>query len=831
MIEGCQPPSRQKIVGCLLWVLAHGGVEVAASPLTGYRQPSQELVDFIDSAEVPESKLSPDRRWLLLMQRRSLTSIAELAEEELRLGGIRFNPASYAASRRRSYSSMTLVRTADGHRLSILDLPQQPRLDAVSFSPDSSLLSFTHTREDRVELWVAEVATGQARPVSEKPLNLSTWIHPRWLSDSRALVANFLPLGSGRSSLPPELPTGPLVRESDGTQAPTRTYQDLLQNPHDEMLFEHYLTGQLAVVRLDGEIRPLGEPRLIVDYDPSPDGSYVRVVVLKRPFSYLVPAWRFPRRVEVWGLESDGEWVIADLPLRDDVPIAFGSVAKGRRRIGWREDSPATLVWAEALDGGDASRESEYRDRLFLWPAPFTGKPLAWIKLQYRFAGVRWGNDRLALVSESWPKTRRERLWRVRPGSLERPAELLVDRNLEDRYHDPGRPVTTTDSRGRSVLDIGRGGGAIYFIGDGASPSGDRPFLDVLDLEKGESRRLFHSAAPYYESPKALLGSLGPTILTRRESPEQAPNFFVRDLKSPSSIRQLTSLEPSIELSGFHKEIIHYSREDGVALTATLYLPPGFEVGTDDPPPLLMWAYPREFQSVANAGQVRGSPHRYDRMTWRSPLLWLTQGYAVLDEVAMPIIGEGKNEPNDEFVEQLVMNARAAVEACVRRGVASTDRIAIGGHSYGAFMTANLLAHTDLFAAGIARSGAYNRTLTPFGFQFEERTLWDSPEVYFSMSPFMHAEKIEEPLLLVHGAADNNSGTYPMQSERFFDALKANSVVARLVILPHESHDYRARESVLHVLWETERWLERYVKKSSRRQARGRSTARSADRP
>ncbi|MEM7356535.1 MAG: prolyl oligopeptidase family serine peptidase, partial [Acidobacteriota bacterium] len=394
------------------------------------------------------------------------------------------------------------------------------------------------------------------------------------------------------------------------------------------------------------------------------------------------------------------------------------------------------------------------------------------------------------------------------------PAELLIDRSWEDRYNDPGSPVSTIGPLGRPVLRTSDDGSTLYLVGDGASPEGDRPFLDAYDLETKESQRLFRSEAPYYERPLLLLDNAGTTLLTRRESVEEPPNFFVRQLGGGGEdLRQLTRFEhPTPELIGIQKEQIRYPRADGVQLNATLYLPPGYST-SDGPLPMLMWAYPREFKSADAAGQVTDSPYRFDRIGWRSSLLWLTQGYAVLDSPTMPIVGEGNEEPNDSFRKQLVDSARAAVEESVRRKVTTRDQIAIGGHSYGAFMTANLLAHSDLFATGIARSGAYNRTLTPFGFQSEERTLWEAPEIYFDMSPFMHVEKINEPILLIHGEADNNSGTFPMQSERFYNALRGHGATARMVMLPHESHGYRARESILHMLWETHRWLETYVKK------------------
>ncbi|MFQ5421974.1 MAG: alpha/beta hydrolase family protein, partial [Anaerolineae bacterium] len=477
----------------------------------------------------------------------------------------------------------------------------------------------------------------------------------------------------------------------------------------------------------------------------------------------------------------------------------------------WRSDAPATLYWAEAQDGGNPRKKAEIRDHIYTLSAPFSGKPKFLTELGNRYSGIQWGNDKLALVSEWWWPTRKIRTWIIQPDAAKVTKDLLFDYSWQDRYNAPGNPMMKINSYGHSVLLTGNKGRTLYLTGSGASPEGDRPFLDELNLATKKTTRLWRSQAPYYEQPTRLLDVGKMRLLTRRESKKEPPNYFIRDLKK-DQISQLTHFpHPTPALADVQKEMIRYERADGVTLTANLYLPPGYKP-EDGPLPMFMWAYPREFKSAKAAAQVIGSPHRFVRVSPTSAIVWLAMGYAVLDGPTMPIIGEGDKEPNDTYVEQLVASAKAAVEEVVRRGVAEPGRIAIGGHSYGAFMTANLLAHSDLFSAGVARSGAYNRSLTPFGFQAEERTFWEAPEIYFAMSPFMHANKVNEPILLIHGEADNNSGTFPIQSKRFYAAIKGHGGKARLVMLPHESHGYRARESILHTLWETNRWLEKYVK-------------------
>jgi dipeptidyl aminopeptidase/acylaminoacyl peptidase len=805
-------------LGLALFPLAQApaiAAEAAAAPSAvadGYRLPPQGLVDIIDAPPTPGVLPDPRGQWLLILERPSLPPIAELAERELRLGGLRIRPANHSPSRAGYLTGLRLLRLSDLSERRISGLPEGARITNFQLSPDGSRCAFTNVKPDGVDLWVAEMATAAARRLAG-PLNLTASTEPRWLADSRTLVVTLVDPASGAEPATKEVPTGPVIRDSSGHAAPAPTFQDLLKSPQDEALFAHYLTSRVARVTLDGQVTPIGAAGLVVELMPSPDGRYLLVETLHRPFSYLVPAGRFPRRFEVWDLDGKVVRTVADLPLAEEIPITFDSVATGPRAVSWRADAAATLFWVEALDGGDAGKEAAERDRAVQLAAPFAGEPAPLATLAYRFQGVEWGNDGLALLNEEWFKTRRTRTWMVQPGTKVGP-KLLFDRSSEDRYGDPGFPLMTRDARGQMVLRTADGGKTLFLAGAGASAEGDRPFLDALDLASRKTRRLFHSAAPWYELPVDLLDPAGKQLLVRRETVDQPPNYFVRDLTAGAGapLRQLTRFpHPTPQLAGIHKELIRYQRADGVQLTGTLYTPAGWKPA-DGPLPTLLWAYPQEFKSADAAGQVTDSPYRFARAGAGSPLVWLTRGYALLDNPSMPIVGEGTKEPNDTYVQQLVASAQAAVDEVVRRGVADRRRIAIGGHSYGAFMTANLLAHCDLFTAGIAESGAYNRTLTPFGFQAEERDLWHAQETYIKMSPFLYADKVKHPLLLIHGQADNNQGTDPIQSERFFNALKGNGAPARLVFLPLEAHGYRGRESVLDVLAESSDWLDKYVK-------------------
>jgi dipeptidyl aminopeptidase/acylaminoacyl peptidase len=774
-----------------------------------YQMPSPELASLVDAPMTPLVSVSPDRDHIVLMQVPLLGTIEEMAQPELRIAGLRINPRTNGPSRDRYYTGLTIRRLSTAEEMPIAGLPANPHLSNLSWSPDSASIAFTQQVDDGIELWVADVGQATARRLVGPRVN-DVYGRPFvWKNDSHTLVARLVPDDRAPAPERSRAPAGPVIQQSSGREAQARTYQDLLADVHDEALFEHYLGARVALVGLGGSIEELGASGLISRAEPSPDSEFLLVETMHRPFSYTVPARRFPRRIEIWAKDGTGVKTIADLPLGDEIPPGFDSVAAGPRAVDWRHGADATLHWVEAQDGGDARVDSAVRDRMLLLAAPFEDEPRPVADLGSRFSGVQWGAGDLALVSEYWRRDRQMRTWVVRPDSGDSGSELLWSRSSEDRYRNPGRPVTESTERG-TVLATSDDGAALLVIGQGASAEGNRPFVDKIDLHTGTATRLWQSEAPYYEMPIALLDGEGQRLLTRRESVDEPPNYFLRDLAANTIDRVTSFPHPTPQLAGVTKELVHYERADGVQLTGTLYIPPGHDAG-DGPLPMLMWAYPIEFKDASFAGQVQDSPYEFTRMSYWGALPMLTRGWAVFDDPKLPIIGEGDEQPNDGYREQLVAGAAAAVKAMVDRGVADADRIAIGGHSYGAFMTANLLAHSDLFRAGIARSGAYNRTLTPFGFQSEERTFWEAPEVYFAMSPFMHADKVDEPILMIHGVADNNSGTFPIQSERFFAALQGHGAFARLVMLPHESHGYRARESILHMLWEQSEFLSRYV--------------------
>ncbi len=672
---------------------------------------------------------------------------------------------------------------------------------------------FRSTTDEGVEVWVLDLPSATARRLTPARVNANMGNPITWFKDNSALLVKMLP--ADRQPLidtDEVVPTGPVVSTSDGAKAQNRTYQDLLQNPNDVANFEQLARSTIYRVPLRGQVTEWLPAAMYRSLSFSPDGEYVMVSDIRKPFSYLVPYYRFPFVERIF--DRDGELVqtVNEVPLTEVLPKGFMAERTGRRNLSWRADRPATLVWAEALDGGDPEQEVEFRDEVYELDAPFSGAGRPILKTINRFSGIQWGDDRTAMAYDYWWNTRNTKTYLFDPASAELDAEVLFDRNYQDQYSNPGSFVTTQNEFGRDVLALVEG--QAFLMGPGYSPEGQFPFVDAMDLETKETERLYRSE--YTDKLENLLTAIDMEkgeILVRIESKNEYPNYYIRNIREEGALRPITNFEnPLKSLQGVHKEVITYQREDGLELEGTLYLPVGYDKAKKEKMPMILWAYPREFKDKNSASQSTSNPNEFVYPYWGSPLYWVTQGYVVLDDAAFPIVGEGEEEPNDSFRQQLVANAKAAIDAVDALGYIDRNRVAVGGHSYGAFMVANLLSHSDLFAAGIARSGAYNRTLTPFGFQSEQRSYWEAPEVYYTMSPFMHADKMKTPLLLIHGVADNNSGTYPLQSERYFNALKGLGATARLVMLPAESHGYRAKESILHLLWEQDQWLDKYVK-------------------
>jgi dipeptidyl aminopeptidase/acylaminoacyl peptidase len=786
-----------------------------------YQTPPKGIVDLVDVLPTPSVAPSPagasvGARWLLIQDLSGLPPIADLAQPELRLAGLRFNPRTNGPSRGRYATSLKLKQLPDGKEITVRDLPPNAKIRFASWSPDGTKIAFVNASNAKenvgLDLWIVDANSARAQHVAGIELNGIFGSPCEWRNNAVSLICRTVPLARGPAPVRNEIPDGPVIQENLGRVTPGATYEDLLKNSEDQEIFDYYATSQLALIQLDGTSTPLGKPGVIADAKPSPDGLYVLVSERHRPYSYLLPFEMFPERMSVVTVKDGTVKQLSDRALQDNIPNIHDAVPSGPREYQWRSDVPATIAWVEAGDGGDPRKEAAVRDTLFISEAPFEGGARKLVELPVRFSRVGWTENQIALVQESRWKDRKRIILAVHPSTGAAPVKLF-EGSSEDRYNDPGQPVEITNKVGQKVIATTADHSAAYFRGEGASPEGDKPFVSTMSFANGDTKKLWHSDKPYYEIPWDIMDTSALAILIRRESPQQSPNFYIwkSDAATPAQVTSFPSPYGSAAIPT--KQVLKYTRADGVELNANLYLPPGYKK-EDGPLPTLIEAYPTEYKTKSSAGQITGSPYEFVFLYWGSPVPFVTQGYAVLENASIPIVGEGNAEPNDTYVDQLVASAKAAIDEGVRLGVVDRNRVAVTGHSYGAFMTVNLLAHSDLFKAGIARSGAYNRTLTPFGFQNEDRTYWQAPDVYNQMSPFMHADKIKTPLLLIHGEADNNSGTFPIQSERLFSALKGQGATVRFVLLPLEAHGYAARESVLDMFWEMNTWMSTYVKRS-----------------
>ena len=781
-----------------------------------YQTPPDDILELADVDLAPGVQIDSKAEYMVLLYRNQYKSIAELSETEMRLAGLRINPVTNIGSRTTFYTNLKVKKTNDKDAKQVTGLPENPRLSGFRWSPDESMIACLNTTATGVEVWILDVKSGTVKKVVDGIVNANMGSTISWFKDNKHLLVKALP--SDRKPLinaSVAIPTGPTISVSDGSKAQNRTYQDLLKTPNDEFNFEQLAHSEVKKVSIDGQMSNFLPSAMYRGVSFSPDGNYVMISKIKRPFSYLVTYSRFPNESTIYDTNGNPVQTVNDVPLDEVRPKGFMATRTGKRNMFWRADKPSTLVWAEALDGGDPANEVDFRDAVYEVEAPFNGNPQLILKTKQRFSGISWGNDNTAIAYDYWWNTRNTKTYVFNPSNADETPKIISDRSYQDVYSDPGSFVSSKNEYGRYTLEMD--GSKLYLMGDGYTKDGQFPFIDEYDLKSNSTKRLYTSTyTDKVENLSSALDMKKGEILVRIESPTEYPNYYIRNIKKKNDLTAITAFEnPFKSMANVNKRVINYKRDDGLDLDGTLYLPLDYKEG--EKYPMILWAYPREYKDKASASQSTSNANEFVYPYWGSPIYWVTRGYVVLDDAAFPIVGEGKEEPNDSFRTQLVANGKAAIDAVDNLGYIDRNKVAVGGHSYGAFMTANLLSHSNLFAAGIARSGAYNRTLTPFGFQSEERSYWEAPEIYYNMSPFMHADKMKTPLLLIHGVADNNSGTYPLQSERYFNALKGLGAPVRLVMLPKESHGYRAKESIMHMLWEQDQWLEKHVKNKDKK--------------
>lgn len=787
-------------------LLLLSGVFYSANSQSVYKKPPANVTKIVEAPPTPYVSVSPEKDALMLVNYNPNPGIATLARPFLKLGGLRIDAVQNSRQRITEFTGVQVEWLNPVKKVAIA-MPTKGRISGVPvWAPNGKKVAFGVDTDQGVELWTADTRTGKSMRLGQFYINDVLGTPFFWMDDSERLMVRQIPAGRGKMPATPSVPTGPNIEETAGKKSQVMTFQDLLKTESDEKQFEFLAKSQLVLVNVaTGKATNVGAPGLYMGCEWSPNEQYLLVTALKRPFSYRVQYNNFARSTEVWDKAGKKVYTIADLGVTDEIPRQ--GVVIGPREASWQPLHAARLYWAEALDGGDPKKKVEFRDKVMLLDAPFTAAPRELTKVRQRYSGFEWTAQKdFALLSEYDRDRRWIDVWKIDLNTPEK-KDTMFSLSVNDDYANPGDAIYQRLPNGEYV--IAQDGDWMYFQSEGASPEGSFPRVDKINLKTREKVTVFKSKTGTFEEFIAFSDKKYQSIITRFQTQTQPPNFYEVTLATDQR-RMLTEFkDPAPEMTGVNKQLVKYKRKDGVPLSGTLYLPADYKPGQKLP--LFMWAYPLEYSDASTAGQVRSSDNKFTFYRGDSPLFFVTQGYAVLMDATVPVVGDPETM-NNTFVEQITSGGRAAIDYLDSLGIIDRKRVGVGGHSYGAFMTANLLAHSDDYAYGIARSGAYNRTLTPFGFQSERRSFWEAQDIYMNLSPFTHANKINEPLLMIHGEADNNPGTFTVQSERLYQAIKGNGGTARLVLLPHESHGYRAKESVEHVLAEMFDWAERYGK-------------------
>jgi dipeptidyl aminopeptidase/acylaminoacyl peptidase len=816
---------------------ATAALAASVESASGYNQPPKNILDVMHAPSPPVPLVSPTQDTILLVSWHDYSSISRVATPFLRLAGVRVEPKNHSKHDTPGGYGITpcarnfeLVHITDGAQIHVA-LPAGTCPGEPMWAADGKQFAFVNIAPESVELWVGNARTGEVHRVPGARLNPMFDDAVKWMPDQKTLLVKLVPKGMGPPPAEPIVPIGPSIQETGGEKGQSSTYEnrDTLNNKHDEDVFDYYAASQLVLVNATtAAITPIGKPGNYESLQPAPDGQHILVTAIHKPYSYVTTYDRFPQEVEVWDVSHPAHVLshtIASLPLADRVPIH--GVPLGPRDFSWRATEPATIVYAEALDGGDWNVNLPARDKIMLLKAPFSSPAVEITRTEQRYAGFAWSEQpSVALLTEYDNNRHWRKSFIIDVDDLQQKPRLLWDLSTDERYKNPGTTVKRQLANGTWV--VRQDGDSVYLAGAGASPDGDRPFLDRLNLNTLKTERLFRCDKTSLERFLSFTGPDTRTFLTWHQSPTDPPNAFARTLGKPfdapagEAIFDSTNVaithipDPTPEVRAIKKRLVKYKRADGLDLSFTLYTPPGYQEGTHVP--AILYAYPLDYADASTAGQVAGSQETFTQL--RQYRLLLLAGYAIIDNAAFPIIGDPK-KAYDTYLEQLVADAKAAVDEAVRLGVADPDRIGVTGHSHGALMTANLVAHSELFRAGVATSGSYNKTLTPFGFQNERRSVWEATDVYLKVSPFFFADKLKTPLLIMHGAEDANPGTTPLQASKLYEAIRGNGGTTRLVLLPHEPHWYTAMESNEQEVYEMLRWFDKYVKNAPPRPVTG----------
>jgi len=749
-----------------------------------WQSPEEDILKILHAPKLPRTSTSPTRTHMILTNPVTYPPLSELAGPMLKLAGTRVNPKNNYYHGRHGGTSPRVLTIKDGNTVS-LNIPDEAEVLSTRWTADGQRFAMSVGFEDRIELWIGDIK-GEVAKVPDMTLNPIMDRAVKWFPDQEKILIRRI---NDRGTVPqkPSIPNGPKVLEDAGASARS-TYEsrNLLETSYDDELFSYYTQCELVIYDTKRkQTQVVGPAASYSNASISTDGNYLLVKRLKKPWSHEVAWWRFANDVEVWDLKGNLVKTIVNHPIANEVPIH--GVITGPRNVSWQPTAPHTLFWREALDGGDPVAEADFRDKLMRWVAPFDTEAEEVFKAEHRIQMTMWGeSDGMLMVYQRERMKRWRYVWLldVNKGT----SKQWFDLDESDRYNDPGYPLFTQLDNGKYVIKVEDG--SIYFRGSGGTKDGDRPFVDQRNIETGEIERIFRCAKGKYEYFVDFAEEPN-TFIMSSESSSTVPNFYLAkfgesiEAETGESTRSITKQaitkfeDPSPELRQIENKIIRYERNDGVELSFQLLLPPGYKEGTKVP--TVVYAYPMEYGGAKTAGQVRGSSNRFMRIYGPSHKYFLMRGYAILDKTAMPMIGDPETV-YDTFVPQLVADAEAAVAKAVDMGIADPDRIGVIGHSHGGLMVANLLAHSDLFCAGIARSGSYNKTNQPYGFQGERRSLFEATKSYIDCSPTFFADKVNEPILIIHGDDDANPGTLTFQSEVFYEAVRGSGGTARLVL-------------------------------------------------
>ncbi|MDQ2666797.1 MAG: prolyl oligopeptidase family serine peptidase [Gemmatimonadota bacterium] len=831
-----------------------------------YIRPPAEVAKLVTAPRQLNSTLtqqSPDKAHFLVVHGEGLGIEAKFAKPHYYFGGLQVD---YRANRLRSFTSrgqrsFEIVDALSGARVSV-KAPEGTTMSSPSWSPNGMQLAYFVNFDDASYVYVADARSGASRRLSGRaalPV-LSTSL--AWTPDGNAVYSVMIP--SPRMPMPKEAieAEGPIVRMTGGAKNKTPTYASLMQTPLEKAQLEYYATGQLARVDMKGVVKAIGAPALIDSIDVAPDGEYLRVGLIQKPFSYLVPVTAFGAHEELWS--SDGR-VIATLtrrPLRESDASGGDDAASGRggaasdsakRAFTWapsgglaylaqdpapRRARGAVATAAPVTDSSDAAptdsaRGPRRKDRLFVWSAPFvagSAKPVA--ESDNRIAGFVYTADgKWVLLSEVAGTA--THTYAIQPSDPSKRHTIFRAVGAQAGfgggrgaggggrggasddafYANPGTVVLRQTAGGRTAV-VSADGKSVFLEGThyakDAANVAPRTFVDKVDLATGTKTRLFESDTALFESAPVPVDNDFSKFVVTRETEKVVPDQWLRD-RNTGQLKQLTeNKDVTPDVTGMTRRSIQVTRADGKTLWVNVTFPPGYREGTRLP--AMFWFYPYEYADQESYDHTKRTlnKHKFPTAAPRSIEIMATQGYAIV-QPDIPIFGTA-GRLNDNYVNDLRNGLTAVIDELDKRGIIDRGRLGIGGHSYGAFSTVNAMVNLPYFKAGIAGDGNYNRTLTPNGFQSERRDLWEARETYLAMSPFLYADRLQGALLMYHSLEDQNTGTDPSNSVRLFHALQGMGKQASLYMYPYEDHGPLIEETLLDQWGRWVAWLDLYVK-------------------